>query len=109
MASPNPCDRHNASVESRRSDEARGSRYRPIRSRLFLQRLQTAKQENETTKDKSSSSQSSLEGTFIVVNSKSDSSGYKVQINLRSGVCFFFLERRREKEEGGKKTPDTFI
>jgi len=35
MASPNPYDRHNASVESRRSDEARGGRYMPIRSRLF--------------------------------------------------------------------------
>ena len=80
MASPNPYDRHNASVESRRSDEGRGGRYRSIRSRPFSQRLQKAKQENETIKANSSSSQSSLEETFIVVNSKSESSGYKVQI-----------------------------
>ena len=78
MASPTPYDRHNASVESRRSDDARGGGYRPIRSRLFLQRLQKAKQENETTKAKSSSSQSSLEGTFIVVNSKRESSGFSI-------------------------------
>jgi len=91
MASPNPYDRHNASVESRRSDEARGGRYRSIRSRPFLQRLQKAKQENETIKANSSSSQSSLEETFIVVNSKSESSGYKVKIgNNPSRECDHF-------------------
>jgi len=93
MTSPNPYDRHNASVESRRSDEARGARYRPIRSRVILQRLQKAKQENETIKFKSSYSQSSLEGTFIVVNSKSESSGYKVQIVKKSSrECEHFLK-----------------
>lgn len=48
MASPNPHDRHNASVESRRSDEARGGRCTPIQSRLFFAEASKAKQEKET-------------------------------------------------------------
>ena len=62
MAVLNQCDRHNASVESRRYDKGRGGSYRPIRSRVrLLQRPQTREQDNFD------SSQSSLESTFIVV------------------------------------------
>ena len=75
-----PYDLHNPSAETRRSNEERGGRYRSVRSKLFLQRLQRAKQEKETIKIKSFSSHSSLKRTFIVVNLTRVTSEYQVEI-----------------------------
>ena len=52
--SPNPYDRHNASVsQATESAGTRGGRYLPTRSKCLIDRLQTAKLETEELKIKS--------------------------------------------------------
>ena len=51
--SPNPYDRHNASVsQTTKSARTREGWYRPTRSKTFIDRLQTAKREKEELQDK---------------------------------------------------------
>ena len=54
LGSPNPYDRHNASVsQTTKSARKREGRYRPTRSKTFIDRLQTAKREKKELKIKS--------------------------------------------------------
>ena len=68
--SPNSYDRHNASVghKSAKSTGTRSGRYRPNRSKIFVDKLEMAKREKEDLKIKSVDSSMAHNRTYIIVN-----------------------------------------
>ena len=80
--SPNPYDQHNASVsQTTKSARTREGRYRSTRSKSFIDRLQTAKREQEESVDFSKAHQRA----YIVVNLRKNSN-HKVEIS-KSPSC----------------------
>ena len=72
--SPNPYDRHNASVsQTTRSTGTQEGRYRPTRSKTFIDRPQTAKREKEELKTKSVDFSTVHQRAYIVVNLRKNS------------------------------------
>ncbi|KAJ7380697.1 hypothetical protein OS493_007065 [Desmophyllum pertusum] len=66
--SPNPYDRHNASVsQTTKSAGTREGRYQPTCSTTFIDRLQTAKREKEELKIKSMDSSTAHQRAYIVI------------------------------------------
>ena len=83
--SPNLPDRHNASVsQTTKSAGTREGRYRPTRSKTFIDRLQTAKREKEELKIKSVDS-TVHQRAYIVVNLRKNCN-HKVEIG-KSPSC----------------------
>ncbi|KAL9961802.1 hypothetical protein ACROYT_G030823 [Oculina patagonica] len=83
---PNPYDRHNASVSQKtKSSGTREGRYRPIRSKTFIDRLQMAKREKQELKIKSMDSFTALQRSYTVVNINKNST-YKVEVG-KSPCC----------------------
>ena len=84
--SPNPYDRHSASVsQTTKSAGTREGRYRPTRSKSFIDRLQTVKREQEELKIKSADFSKAHQRAYIVVNLRKNSN-HKVEIG-KSPSC----------------------
>ena len=85
--SPNPYDRHNAASVSQTTKSAgtREGRYRPTRSKTFIDRLQKAKREKEELKIKSVDFSTAHQRAYIVVN-LTKNSNHKVEIG-KSPSC----------------------
>ena len=71
--------------QTSKSTGTRSGRYRPNRSKTFVNRLQTAKREKEDLKIKSVDSSTAYNRTYIVVNIR-EKSNHKVEI-VKSPFC----------------------
>ena len=91
--SPNPYDRHNASIsQTTKSAVTREERYRPTRSKTFIDRLQTPKREKEELKIKSVGFSTAHQRAYTVVNLRKNSN-HKVEIGKTpSCSCAYFVK-----------------
>ncbi|CAB3994344.1 Angiopoietin-1 receptor [Paramuricea clavata] len=99
-ASSNPHDRHNGSVQRgpRRSDGERNGRYRPTRSKTFLNRLRNAKEEKDTikVKDPVTVTEKDFERSYTLVTNSFAT--YKVSIGKKHSCQCMDFSKNEGKE-----------
>lgn len=98
--SSNPHDRHNGSVQRgpRRSDGERNGRYRPTRSKTFLNRLRNAKEEKDTikVKDPVTVTEKDFEKSYTLVTNSFAT--YKVSIGKKHSCQCMDFSKNEGKE-----------
>ena len=96
-----PHGRHNASVNAtRKSDGERPGRYRPVRSKVFLERLKRAKEEKDSikVKDMDKTLTSAFSKAYIIVNLNRTTSEYRVIIGRRPSCnCDDFVKNESKE------------